>query len=58
MDTADVSYMFVNYPGALHSFTNPGADAKAEEFGLPVKYDADADSKSWEQMKTLFEEAL
>jgi dienelactone hydrolase len=27
MDTAGVSYLFVNYPGVKHSFTNPDADS-------------------------------
>ena len=47
---------FVNYPGVTHSFTNPGADAKAKEFGLPLAYDADADKDSWTRTQAFFDE--
>ncbi|MEM6531719.1 MAG: dienelactone hydrolase family protein [Myxococcota bacterium] len=54
MDAAGVSYEFVAYPGAKHAFTNPGATANGEKFGLPLAYDKDADEKSWAKMKELF----
>ncbi len=47
MERAQVDYMFVNYPGAKHSFTNPGADVFGERFQLPLAYDAEADRRSW-----------
>jgi len=50
MDNADVDYLLVNYPGALHAFTNPDADTYAEKFGLPLKYDPEADADSWKQL--------
>ncbi len=56
MDAAGADYEFVNYPGVLHSFTNPGADAKAKEFGLPLAYDPAADKDSWERTQVFFEE--
>ncbi len=56
MEAAGADYEFVNYPGALHGFTNPGADAKAEEFGLPLAYDAEADRDSWERTQAFFRE--
>ena len=37
----------VLYKGVLHSFTNPEATATGEKFGLPLKYDANADERSW-----------
>ena len=49
MDAAGADYQFVNYPGVKHSFTNPGADALAENFGLPMGYDATATQDSWNQ---------
>ena len=58
MDAAGADYRFEAYEGALHSFTNPGADAKGEEFGLPLKYDAEADRQSWQAMQELFAEAF
>ncbi len=51
MNTAGASVTVVRYPGAKHGFTNPGADAGAEEFDLPVGYDAQADRESWSEMQ-------
>ncbi len=56
MDYANVEYMFVNYPGAVHSFTNP--DANGEKFELPLKYNAAADNDSWAKMQEMFEEVF
>jgi dienelactone hydrolase len=47
MQNAEVDYTFTNYPGALHSFTNPGADKFGEQFNLPLAYDKQADEQSW-----------
>ncbi len=47
MAAAGVLYTFVDFAGATHSFTNPGADAIAEKFGMPVGYDERADRDSW-----------
>ena len=51
MSEAGVDYMFISYPGVLHSFTNPDADALGRKFALPLAYNADADKKSWEELK-------
>jgi dienelactone hydrolase len=51
MDRAGVAYTFVDYPGARHSFTKPGADALGQRFGLPLAYNAEADRQSWEEMR-------
>lgn len=56
MDAAGADYTFINYPGALHGFTNPGADAKGEAFQLPLAYDSKADSDSWEKTQAFFDE--
>ncbi len=58
MEEADVDYKFVNYPGAVHSFTNPDATANGEKFGLPLAYDAEVDAASWAEMLALFDETL
>ncbi len=58
MDGAGVDYTYVSYEGAKHAFTNKGADALGEEFGLPLAYNAEADSASWEEMKVLFSEVF
>lgn len=55
MDAAGAEYTFINYPGVRHSFTNPGADAFGEKFGLPLAYDAEADADSWAEMQAFFQ---
>ncbi len=47
MANAQADYMLVAYPGVKHTFTNREADSYATQFGLPLKYDADADKDSW-----------
>lgn len=42
------------YPGVMHSFTNPAASDRA--FG--TVYDADADARSWREMKSFLEEVV
>lgn len=55
MDSIGANYTFKAYEGALHAFTNPNATAVGEKFpDLPVKYDAAADSASWNDMKDFF----
>jgi dienelactone hydrolase len=51
MDAARADYRFVAYPGALHSFTNPEADAKATRFGIPLGFDRAADERSWQDLR-------
>ncbi len=47
MDNAKVDYVLVDYPEVKHTFTNREADSYAAQFGLPLKYDANADADSW-----------
>jgi dienelactone hydrolase len=48
---AKVDLDFQSYPGTVHSFTVPGADAHK----IPgMAYNADADKKSWASMSALF----
>jgi dienelactone hydrolase len=58
MDKAGADYMFVDYPGVTHAFTNPDADENAGKFGLPLKYDAAADKDSWEKMQAFLKETF
>lgn len=50
MKAAGADFRVINYPGAKHSFTNPGADAYAKQFGMPVAYNAEADKASWAEL--------
>src|SRR5262249_55764267 len=55
LDSAKVNYKFDSYPGTVHSFTVPNADARK----IPgMAYNAEADKKSWANMKALFDETL
>jgi dienelactone hydrolase len=54
MRDAKVDFQFINYPGAVHSFTNPEADELGKKFSLPMAYNADADKMSWEDMTNFF----
>jgi len=46
MDAAKVDYRYINYPGAVHAFTNPEATDKGKQFNLPLAYHAEADKQS------------
>ena len=54
MDNAGVSYKFINYQGAKHSFTNPIADSLGPKFNLPLAYNKIADEESWQEMQKVF----
>jgi len=54
MDSIGAKYTFKAYEGATHAFTNPNATALGEKFKIPVKYNAAADTASWNDMKTFF----
>jgi dienelactone hydrolase len=46
MDAAKVDYKFINYPGAVHAFTNPQATEAGKKFNLPLAYHPEADKQS------------
>ena len=58
MQEAGIDYTLKNYPGVIHSFTNPEANANGEAFQMPLKYDEAADRDSWQGMLDLFNEAF
>jgi len=58
MDKAGADYMLVDYPGTMHAFTNPEADELGAKFGLPLKYNAEADKDSWAQMQVFLKESF
>jgi len=43
MQRANVDYRYIDYPGAVHAFTNPDATEAGKKFKLPLKYNAKAD---------------
>jgi len=54
MDSAKVDYEFINYEGAVHSFTSPYADSLGKKFNMPLAYNEKADKESWQEMKKVF----
>lgn len=55
LDDSGVKYEFIEYDGAVHSFTVEGADEKGKAFGLPLAYNKAADEGSWAKMKEFFD---
>jgi len=60
MNDGKFDYQFISYAGAVHAFTNPGADKLAAANGLTgnIAYNAAADKRSWAHMKTFLKEVL
>ena len=56
MDVAEVDYVFVEYPGAKHAFTDPAATEKGQKHKMPLQYDEKADEQSWAEMSKFLEE--
>lgn len=54
MDSVGAQYNFKAYSGAVHAFTNPNATAIGEKFKIPIRYNAAADTASWNDMKDFF----
>jgi dienelactone hydrolase len=51
MKSAGADFQFISYPGAVHSFTNPDADELGKKYNMPIAYNAEADKKSWGELK-------
>jgi dienelactone hydrolase len=58
LDSAEADYQFINYPDALHSFTNPAATEIGKKYNMPIAYNEKADKQSWADMKMFFEKVL
>lgn len=56
MDSAKIDYKFIDYPNALHSFTNPEATEIGKKYNLKIAYNKEADEKSWNDMKSFLTE--
>jgi len=55
MDAADVDYRIISYPGAVHAFTNPAADSLGKLFKIPIAYNKEAATESWNEMKSFLQ---
>lgn len=58
MAAAKVDYRFINYPGALHAFTNPEATDKGKQFNLPLAYHPEVDKQSKAEAAKFFAQVL
>src|SRR5205814_4851945 len=54
MEAAKADYRVVEYPGAVHAFTNPEATAAGKKFNLPLRYDAKANKESKAEASKFF----
>jgi len=54
MKVAKADFKFINYPEAIHSFTNPASTEMGKKFNLPLAYNEKADKKSWADMQEFF----
>jgi dienelactone hydrolase len=55
MDSIGADYKFVQYKGATHAFSNPDATEWGKKFNIPIAYNQNADTSSWNEMKHFFE---
>jgi dienelactone hydrolase len=56
MTEQKVNFKFVNYPGVVHSFTNPEATEIGKKFKMPIAYNAQADKESWADLQNFLKE--
>ncbi len=56
MTDAKADFKFINYPGAVHSFTNPEATELGKKYNLPLAYNEKADKESWADMTQFFKD--
>ncbi|WP_203299430.1 dienelactone hydrolase family protein [Marinobacter sediminum] len=56
MQQAEADLTLVSFPGVQHSFTNPSADAVADEFDIPLAYNESAATRSWQGTMAFYQE--
>ena len=58
MKAAGADFKFINYPGAIHGFTNPAATELGKKFNMGIAYNAKADKGSWNELKKFLKKAF
>jgi dienelactone hydrolase len=58
MKSAGADIRFISYPGATHSFTNREATELGKKFNMPIAYNAEADRKSWGELKEFLKDVF
>jgi len=56
MDSLGADYEYVTYAGAEHAYTNPGATELGQKFDMPISYNLEADTTSWNKLKVFLTE--
>ncbi|HZP35806.1 MAG TPA: dienelactone hydrolase family protein [Methylomirabilota bacterium] len=51
LDAAKADYEVIEYPGAVHAFTNPEATELGKKFNLPLRYDAKVNEEAKAEAK-------
>ena len=54
LDAAKADYRVIEYPGAVHAFTNPEATALGKKFNLPLRYDAKVNKEAEDEASKFF----
>ncbi|PKP44956.1 MAG: dienelactone hydrolase [Bacteroidetes bacterium HGW-Bacteroidetes-12] len=55
MDSVNAPYNFIAYENSTHAFTNKKSDETGKKFDMPIAYNEQADTTSWNDMKLFFE---
>ena len=58
LDAAKADYRIIEYPGAVHAFTNPEATELGKKFNLPLRYDAKVDQDAKAEADKFFAAGL
>ncbi len=58
MDAAKADYRVINYPGAVHAYTNPEATEAGKKFNLPLAYNPKVDKEAKAEADKFFAAAF
>jgi dienelactone hydrolase len=58
LDAAKADYRIIEYPGAVHAFTNPEATELGQKFNLPLRYDEKVDREAKAEAAKFFDASL
>jgi dienelactone hydrolase len=56
LNAGKFDWQWISYAGAVHAFSNPGADALGKANNIPIFYHETAARRSWEHMQVFFRE--
>lgn len=54
MEAAKADYRYINYPGAVHAYTNPEATDKGKQFNMPLAYNPQVDKQAKAEASKFF----